>query len=97
HLCTLSLHDALPISSPRWVLNILGTAGRAVRGLDGMRSMPGPWFGRRGPPLKLVGIAPLQAGDEDDLLRVTAEVREAIPDGGQQDRKSTRLNSSHVS
>src|SRR5699024_11936586 len=88
HLYALSLHDALPISiSPR----------SDLRHPAGAKGEPPPRTygqGRRRPPPPTKGRFPLMPAslnteDFSDLIDANARYAE--------DRKSTRLNSSHVS
>src|SRR5207249_11953699 len=92
-LCTLSLHDALPISAVaigHWIPR--GYAWRAIAaGLLGAASVlcsaPGAWLA--------VGMS---AGLLAGLILLLLSRNDASPSAASSpDRKSTRLNSSHVS
>src|SRR5207302_10855935 len=91
-LYTLSLHDALPISLElalhieRELLHVSAGPGLAVIDADGLADpcrSAGGVTGRRQQTAR-VGVVEGGGG------------REVIVDGGNEDRKSTRLNSSHV-
>src|SRR5207249_8351089 len=81
---TLSLHDALPISPHKSELNADYWSGQALQ--------------RLGAALKASTAAILAVGtDFDTASHPKKTTRAAIIERGWTDRKSTRLNSSHVS
>src|SRR5690606_41226078 len=84
----LSLHDALPISEARQ--HVLAVAEQKGRGAseDRRAQRLGDAAGR----VELGAVGPERPGDAGDAEPVVVE---HVP-GGDEDRKSTRLNSSHV-
>src|SRR5205807_10536523 len=89
-LYTLSLHDALPIYDGLWTQQLYGKAQRLL----------GPVHGAVG---NVHALLQVESAWSESLRRETAELlaREAIVEDGLAnwpavDRKSTRLNSSHL-
>src|SRR5690606_41998024 len=89
----LSLHDALPIFAGHPGIDHLSFTGSVATGTSVMRAAA-----RRITPvtLELGGKSPQIVFADADLEQALATTVRAILQNAGQDRKSTRLNSSHV-
>src|SRR5690606_39300105 len=92
--CILSLHDALPICNPlRKPFELLGADPVVTRVACLDVSLPEQLIAA---PLELAVARPNRFQSRLDVLRELAQLVEVVSLGAVQDRKSTRLNSSHV-
>src|SRR5690606_40057980 len=96
HICTLSLHDALPISDAARLVNLLAERDDDPQLIDYLEDV-----------FEAFGVDSERHSEHSLVLHPSDHMRvphfPGLPEDGvtvtfqrQQDRKSTRLNSSHV-